>query len=304
MIFSYRASDHAVTYMSENVANLLGYEAADFIQNQNFWDACIHPEDKARLYSQMDLSGESEKYRFDYRFLHKNGTYRWLREEMVLLRDEHSNPSEFVGSWLDITELKQNQANLSFTEDRYQSLYESMMDAYTSVDMDGRIEKFNWAFLRMLGYAAEELHQLTYQDMTPKKWHTMEDAIVQKQILPRGYSDTYEKEYIRKDGTIIPVELRTILIRDDAGNPSGMWAIIRDIRERKRIEQNLRESEERYRELLESSMQGVVIFQDMRIFYVNQALLNAFGFSEARIKIPENSGYHQDGPSGRPRRFL
>jgi PAS domain S-box-containing protein len=284
VIFSYRASDHAVTYMSENVANLIGYEAANFIQNENFWDACIHPEDKARLYSRMELLGESESYRFDYRFLHKNGTYRWLREEMVLLRDEQSNPSEFVGSLLDITELKKNQANLSFTEDRYHSLYESMMDAYASVDMEGRIRQFNWAFLQMLGYAAEELHQLTYQDLTPEKWHAVEEAIVQDQILPRGYSDTYEKEYIRKDGTIIPVELRIVLIRDEQGNPAGMWAIIRDIRERKRTEENLRESEQRFRELLDNSMQGVIVFQDRRILYANQTVLDALGYTEGELR--------------------
>ena len=284
VIFSYRASDLGVTYMSENVANLLGYEASNFILDENFWDSCIHPEDKGRHYSQMKLLGESGRYGFDYRLLHKDGSYRWLREEMVLLRDKHDKPSEFIGSWSDITELKKNQATLSFTEDRYHNLYESMMDAYVSFDMDGRIQKYNWAYLNMLGYSSEELNQLTYQDVTPEKWHAFEQGIVQKQILPRGFSDTYEKEYIRKDGTIIPVELRTVLLRDEAGNPSGMWAIVRDIRERKRIEQDLRESEQRYRELLDSSMQGVIVFQDMQIVYVNQALLEVFGYKEADLK--------------------
>jgi len=284
VILSYRASDHAIIYMSENVANLLGYEAINFIQNENFWDACIHPEDQERVTSQMESLRDTERYGVDYRFLHKEGTYRWLREEMVLLRDEHGNPSDFIGSWSDITELKKNQATLSFTEDRYHSLYESMMDAYVNVDMDGRIQRYNWAFLRMLGYASEELNQLTYQDLTPEKWHAFEQDIVQKQILPRGFSDTYEKEYIRKDGTVIPVELRPVLMRDENGHPSGMWAIVRDIRERKRIEQDLRESEQRYRELLDNSMQGVIVFREMQIVYTNQTVLDALGYTEAELK--------------------
>ncbi len=125
-----------------------------------------------------------------------------------------------------------------------------------AVDMDGRIQQFNQAYRKMLGYESDELRKLTYMDLTPEKWHDFETGIIEKQVLPRGYSDIYEKEYIRKDGTVFPVELRTVLMRDEAGNPSGMWAIVRDISERKIIEQTLRESEARYRELLENSMQG------------------------------------------------
>ena len=73
-------------------------------------------------------------------------------------------------------------------------------------------------------------------------------------MIGRGYSDIYEKEYIRKDGTIFPVELRVALIRGESGKPAGMWALIRDISVRKIIEQTLRDSEARYRELLENSI--------------------------------------------------
>ena len=124
----------------------------------------------------------------------------------------------------------------------------------------------------MLGYEPMNCAQLTYMDLTPKKWHAFEAEIVEEAILRRGYSDIYEKEYIRKDGTIFPVELRTNLIRDESGNPFGMWAFIRDISERKLIEQTLRESEGRYRELLDNSMQGVIVFQDMQVVYTNEAV--------------------------------
>ena len=76
------------------------------------------------------------------------------------------------------------------------------------------------------------------------------------------------------------------LIRDEAGNPAGMWAIVRDISERKTIEQTLRESEARYRELLDNSMQGVFVFQDKRIVYINQAVTDSFGYTSRGIAIP------------------
>jgi PAS domain S-box-containing protein len=122
----------------------------------------------------------------------------------------------------------------------------------------------------MLGYTADELSKLTYQDLTPHKWHSMESEIVEKQILKRGYSDVYEKEYIQKDGSVFPVELRSTIIRDDKGIPTGMWALVRDISERKRIESTLHISEERYRALAEAAHDIIFIVDSHdRIQYVN-----------------------------------
>ena len=88
----------------------------------------------------------------------------------------------------------------------------------------------------MLGYAPDELRTLTYKDLTPERWRAFEENIVRTQILPRGFSDLYEKEYIRKDGSVFPVELRCLLMRDAQGKPCSMWAIVRDISARKQAE--------------------------------------------------------------------
>ena len=139
------------------------------------------------------------------------------------------------------------------SETKYRRLYESMMDAFCHVDMAGRILEANRAYQAMVGYSEKELRRLTYIDLTPEKWHALEGRIVQEQILVQGHSEVYEKEYRRKDGTIFPVELRTFLIRDEGGIPVGMWAVVRDITERKRTEEALRESEEKFRNLVETT---------------------------------------------------
>ncbi|QEM68308.1 PAS domain S-box protein [Geobacter sp. FeAm09] len=131
-------------------------------------------------------------------------------------------------------------------------LYEGMMDAFASVDMDGGILQYNEVFRAMLGYGAEELRTRTYEDLTPEKWHAMERRIVVEQVIPRGYSDVYEKEYRRKDGSVFPVELRTQLIRDDRGNPFAMWAIVHDITERKRAQDTLSQKSLQLEELNQS----------------------------------------------------
>jgi PAS domain S-box-containing protein len=136
---------------------------------------------------------------------------------------------------------EQAEEALRQSEKKYRTLHESMMDAFISVDMAGHIVEFNSVYKNILGYPEEELYNLTYVDITPEKWHASEARIVDEQILERGYSDVYEKEYRKKDGTVFPVELRTFLIRDEAGRPTGMWAVVRDITERKRAEVQLAE---------------------------------------------------------------
>ncbi|MCX8028207.1 MAG: response regulator [Thermodesulfovibrionales bacterium] len=135
-----------------------------------------------------------------------------------------------------VKELEKEREALRQSEHRYRRLYESLMDGFAFVDMDGRIKDFNSVYMSITGYSAEELYQITYKDITPKKWHEFEDRIVKEQVLKRGFSDVYEKEYIRKNGEIIPIELRTYLVKDIDGNNEGMWAIVRDLSEKKRIE--------------------------------------------------------------------
>lgn len=151
---------------------------------------------------------------------------------------------------LDITEWKRTEAALRQSEAKYRALHESLRDAFCSVDLSGRILECNQVYQEMLGYSAEELSRLTYLEVTPERWHPIEDKIVQEQILERGYSDVYEKEYQKKNGAIFPIELRTTLIRDDTGQPVSMWAIIRDISARKSEEEALQRSLEEKETLL------------------------------------------------------
>jgi PAS domain S-box-containing protein len=119
----------------------------------------------------------------------------------------------------------------------------TMRDGFVYVDMEGVIREANESLCEMTGYTTAELSDLTYRDLTPRRWHAMEQEIVERQVIPKGYSAVYEKEYIRKDGTVFPVELRTVLIRSESGENAGMWAIIRDITGRKMVEEKLLQSD-------------------------------------------------------------
>jgi len=140
-------------------------------------------------------------------------------------------------------ERKWAEEALRKSEEKYHTLYESSKDGIALFDSHGNLLEANPAFLNMLGYTMEEIMKLNYQQLTPKKWHEMEADIVENQIMAKGYSNEYEKEYIKKDGTLLPITIRLWLINDEQGNPAGMWAIIRDISDQKRMQLRLVQTE-------------------------------------------------------------
>jgi len=271
------AADGSSNFITENVQALLGYSAEEIIKDLDFWRTHAHPDDQGRVADELKTAMETGRGTCEYRLKHRDGSYRWIHDEFRTIRDKHGTLHDLVGSWYDVTERKMAEEALRASETKYRNLYTSMMDAFVSVNMEGTLIEFNEMYQKMLGYTSDDLYKLTYQDLTPLKWHPMEAEIVEKQILIRGYSDVYEKEYIRKDGSVFPVELRLMIIRDTTGNPIGMWALVRDISDRKRIEETLHISEERYRTLAEAAHDMIFIIdsQDL-IQYVNTFAAQSF----------------------------
>jgi PAS domain S-box-containing protein len=284
VVVSFQHPDHKISYLSENVKTILGYEASLFLENNTFLFDHVHPDDKPMISAIMNQGDDQDIQGFEFRFHKADGNYCWLRNESRILLREDGTPSEYVGTLSDITERKNSEEALRLSEARYRNLYTSIMDGFVCVDPHGRITQFNRAYQEMLGYDAAELVKLTYMDLTPEIWRPFEQEIVENQLLKQGYSDVYEKEYIRKDGSIFPVELRTVVMRNEEGQIFEMWAVVRDISARKQAERDLRESETRSRELLENSLQAVMVFQDMHIVYANQAAVLGSGFTEAELQ--------------------
>ena len=163
----------------------------------------------------------------------------------------------FATVFLDITGTRHAIEELRLTSTKYRRLYESMMDGFVRTSMEGDIKEFNPCFRDMLGYSEFELLQLSYLDISPESWHDYEKRIIKNQVIPKGYSGVFEKEYRKKDGTVFPVELRISLIRDETGNPDGMWAVVRDITGRKFTEQELERMVDRFNLATRSGDMGV-----------------------------------------------
>jgi PAS domain S-box-containing protein len=146
-------------------------------------------------------------------------------------------------------------------------------------DFDGRLVRFNSAYEKLTGYSSEELRHMTYQQLTPEHWQEFEAEQTSKLLL-EGNPVRYEKEYRRKDGTLVPLELVADIYRNAAGEPVYLYAFVTDITERKRAEQALRESEERYRVVAETASDAIItIGEESIILFVNSAAEKIFGYT-------------------------
>ncbi len=226
------------------VEKITGYTESDFIAGKPRWDQVIHPDDIARINKDLDILRTNPNITIEreYRIIRKDGGIQWVYEIVQHVLDGSEKPIYAQGSIYDITERKKTEKALLESERKYKDLQDISIDGHAWTDMEGHLIEVNESYKNMMGYSEDELRNLTYIDITPDKWHASEQLILAEQILVKGYSDPYEKELIRKDGTIFPVELRAYLIKDAQGNNKGMRAVVRDITERKKAEKSLQDA--------------------------------------------------------------
>jgi PAS domain S-box-containing protein len=157
----------------------------------------------------------------------------------------------FVSVFMDITEQKKKNAReleeqkkweqqLVISEKRYRRLYETSHDGIMARDLNGQMIDCNKAYAKMLGYSKKELRHMAIQQLLPEKWHEQREKIVNK-VLQTGRSIVFEREYMRKDGSVFPSSVRTWRLTDGKGKVIGIWSTVRDITQQKELQKNLEE---------------------------------------------------------------
>jgi PAS domain S-box-containing protein len=189
-----------------------------------------------------------------------------------------------VGLNADITEQKRAQEALRESETRLARTEQFSLVMQTHVALDGRWLKVPPTLCELLGYTEQELLARTFRDVTHPD--DLDANLGQYQRLVRGEIKSYdlEKRYIHKDGHSIWVYLNCTVVQDDAGKPVHFVNYIRDITDRRLAEQALRESEDRYRSMIESQTELICRFlPDTTLTYVNDAYCRYFGKSRDEL---------------------
>jgi PAS domain S-box-containing protein len=170
------------------------------------------------------------------------------------------------------------------SEERFRTAFEQGPLGMALSDMRFRYHGANAVFCDILGYGAGELARLTFRELTHPDHVSADVEGLRK--LRSGEISVYrtEKRYIRKDGAVIWGRLTVSLLHDASGRPVHHLVMLEDITSRKRLEDAVRESEERYRSLVENASEGILLTApDGRIFSANPAACRMLGRTEEEI---------------------
>ncbi len=228
--------DFEYIFINENAYySVLGYKKEEVLGKRP--REFNHPDDLKRVSNAIKQGLLEGIVQEEFRIKHKDGHYIWVETKGKYLMEDNKLKGVIMIS-RDITNRKNSEKKIQESERKYRSLFESSTDGIYSADMEGNFIEFNKAFLKMLGYSKEQLLNLNLRQITPSKWYEIEDNMLFTHLAV-GESKIYEKEYVQKNGTILPVSVRFWILQDEQDDPYRIWAIVRDITEHKQIEQEL-----------------------------------------------------------------
>lgn len=230
-----------------------GYPISKWLSEPDIWLKVIHPDDQARVFGATDASTHSgEEVDYEYRIVDADGGIFWVRDRGCLIRDGSGEVHWREGVMLDITDRKQAEEALKISEERFRNLFDNATDVIYVHDLQGNYLSANHAIKRMFGYTEDEVLKLNIADIAvPEHFDRIREKLISK-LDGLEHQTSYEVDCFRKDGVRITVEVSSTMITEN-GVAVAVQGIARDVTERKLAEEALKESENRYRELIENA---------------------------------------------------
>jgi PAS domain S-box-containing protein len=199
-------------------------------------------------------SGSLTERHVEKKYLRKDGTPVWLNITATLVPATETAAPFLQSVYMDISERVRLEAALRASEERWRTVFENTAAGIVTNNFEHeRYETANEAFQRMTGYSWDELRNLTVLDITPEEDRAAARKRIDEIVAGPRRSYRVEKRYRRKDGEVVWADVNTFVIPATDSTPAFLAAVAVDITERKRAEEALRESEERFRTLVQFS---------------------------------------------------
>ena len=275
------ANDRAWTmdFISETIEEISGYPTSDFVQNSvRSYASILYPEDREMVGGIVEEAiSKRAPFIIDYRIVRSDGSVRWVYEKGQPIFSDDGNVLWLDGVIFDITERKHDELELAkhkehleelveertrdlrASEKKYRLLADNVSDTIWTLDLKEHFTYLSPSIERLAGYTQEEAAHLTLAGiLTPSSLQIARESI-RRRFAEGDYERTefLELEILRKDGSAFWSEITSTPVLDEEGNISGFLGITRDITERIKAQEALKESEERLRLALDATNTGL-----------------------------------------------
>ncbi|WP_165394770.1 PAS domain-containing hybrid sensor histidine kinase/response regulator [Methanofollis fontis] len=303
-----------ITFVTENILALIGYEQQEVLYDSSFWSTYIHPVDRKRIFGdEYDALTDAGSLTLEFRIRHKDGKYRWLHTELKLIRDDEGTPTEVIGSSIDISERKRIEEALRVMD----SAITSAINPITITDLEGDLVFANDSALHLWGYenAKNVIGKPLERFWLPKKKVTrlleqidkdggwMGELVGRKKggkrfnasvsasmvtddeedplCIMLSFTDITERIEIEKELASYRTHLEEMVLERTEKLTRANDLLSAEVAERKKAEEAIRTSEARYRAVVEDQTEWICRFGgDLCLTFANTACQRSFGLND------------------------
>lgn len=229
-----------------------GYAPGQFLKNEVNWLDIIHPDDRDRvLQESARLPDQPTSLTQRYRIIHESGDLRWIEDHKTFVFDKDGTFLGADGIAFDVTDSVVTQQALRESEARFRAIFESAADGFLLAEIDtGQFSMANSALCRMIGYGEEEIRQLNVRDIHPPR--ALAEVLETFAKHARGELHLSRNIPVQtKDGRVIYCDINAIPLA--MNGKKYVLGVFRDVTEQRTLSEQLRESEELYKTLVESA---------------------------------------------------
>lgn len=274
--------DHKMIYISPAYEKIYGQSMTGFYENPRQYVEAVHPDDHPIILAALAKQALGEPTETEYRIMQADGSIRWVYDRSSPIFAANKQLMRTTGIATDITERKQAEETLRLSQIRYRSLVEMQTDLVSRSDVSGKLTFVNDAYCHLMNLPRKELLGRNYQEFVHP-----DDLAVLHTVNDVTLLDTH-RQYV-ESRLITPSGVRwfgwdSSIILDKDGKFIELQGVGRDITERKQAEESLRQSEQKYRDLINGMNDTVwVVDNNLQIVDVNAAASAILGYTRDEL---------------------
>jgi PAS domain S-box-containing protein len=273
--------DGQILLANSALIQMLGCSSFEDLAKRNLEKEGFEPNyPRSRFKEIMEKEGEVKG--LESAWIKRDRTALFIRENAKAIRDENGKILYYEGTVEDVTERNKVELELEKSRQRYIDLFESAPDSIVTLDLKGFITSCNTAAVKLSGYSKEELVGKHFSKLGVLRLSDIPKYLkLLNSIIKGNIPEPLEVIYIHKNGNLNTVEAQFALLKED-GRTTGVQVIVRDITERKKAEEALRASEQKYKLLFEKNLAGVYhTTLDGKMLNCNESFARLLGYDSA-----------------------